>query len=84
MESDESACLFLNLYHCLLLHAFLVVGVPTTLFKWPTFFGSYSYEAFGDVFSLAELEHCIIRAGEQGIECRLWLFAAEFIVICRM
>jgi hypothetical protein len=61
--SPESACLFLNLYHCMLLHAYMVVGLPNSLFKWSNFFRHCSYEAFGDVFSLAELEHCIMRAG---------------------
>lgn len=63
LDGDETLCMFLNLYHCMLLHAFLVVGVPSSPYKWPSFFGSYSYEAFGDVFSLVELEHNIIRAG---------------------
>jgi hypothetical protein len=62
-SSPESACLFLNLYHCMLLHAYMVVGLPNSLFKWSNFFRHCSYEAFGDIFSLAELEHCIMRAG---------------------
>eukprot|EP01032_Pedospumella_encystans_P010838 gene10838-12651_t len=59
--SPEATCLFLNLYHCLLIHAYLVVGLPNSLFKWSNFFRFCSYEAFGDIFSLAELEHCILR-----------------------
>ena len=61
--SPEATCLFLNLYHCLLIHAYLVVGLPNSLFKWSNFFRFCSYEAFGDIFSLAELEHCILRGG---------------------
>jgi len=63
-SSPEATCLFLNLYHCLLIHAYLVVGLPNSLFKWSNFFRFCSYEAFGDIFSLAELEHCILRGGE--------------------
>ena len=66
--SPEAACLFMNLYHCLLLHAYMVVGLPNSLFKWSHFFRFCSYEAFGDIFSLAELEHCIMRSGESA--CR--------------
>lgn len=63
-SSPQATCLFLNLYHCLLIHAYLVVGLPNSLFKWSNFFRFCSYEAFGDIFSLAELEHCILRGGE--------------------
>jgi Protein of unknown function, DUF547 len=61
LGSEELLCLMLNVYHCLLIHAFLVVGVPNGASKWRSFYCSSSYEAFGDVFSLIELEHCIIR-----------------------
>jgi hypothetical protein len=64
LSSDECICLYLNLYHTMLLHAVLVAGVPSTLMKWPSFFNSFSYEAFGDVFSLSELEHSVIKGGE--------------------
>ena len=63
LSSDEKVCLLLNLYHTLLLHAVLVAGVPSTVMKWPSFFNSFSYEAFGDVFSLSELEHSVIKGG---------------------
>jgi hypothetical protein len=36
--SPEAACLFLNLYHCMLLHAYMVVGLPNSIFKWSSFF----------------------------------------------
>lgn len=65
--SPEAACLFLNLYHCMLLHAYMVVGLPNSLFKWSNFFRNCSYEAFGDVFSLAELEHCILRSSKYSL-----------------
>jgi hypothetical protein len=64
LSTEERICIFLNLYHTMLLHAVLVAGVPSTLMKWPNFFNSFSYEAFGDVFSLSELEHSIIKGGK--------------------
>lgn len=64
-STNKLACLFLNLYHVMLLHSFLVIGMPTNVYRWTTFFRNCSYEAFGDIFSLAELEHCIIRNGKK-------------------
>ena len=63
LSSDEAMCLFLNLYHCMIIHSYLVVGLPTTMNKWTGFFNHCSYEAFGDIFSISEMEHCIIRRG---------------------
>jgi hypothetical protein len=64
LTENEKICIFLNLYHILVLHSFIVIGAPSTLFQWSGFFSVYSYEAFGDIFSIAELEHCIIKAGK--------------------
>jgi len=60
MTEEERLCLFLNLYHCMLLHGFLVVGVPNTSFKSTFFFNSCAYEAFGDVFTLSELRENVV------------------------
>lgn len=62
-SETEYTCLFVNLYHVIVLHAFLVAGPPSSVLKWPSFFNSCAYEAFGDIFSLSELEHCIIKNG---------------------
>jgi Protein of unknown function, DUF547 len=52
---------FLNLYHLMVLHAFIVLGPPDSSLQWITYFNNASYEIADDVFSLAELEHCIVR-----------------------
>lgn len=62
-NSAESTCLFLNLFHLLLLHAMLVVGVPKHEAGWISLYTSCSYEAFGDIFTLAELQQFIIEPG---------------------
>jgi len=61
---DERARLafFLNLYHTMIMHAFLVLGPPDSSFKWISYFNAIAYQCSDDVFSLTELEHCIIRA----------------------
>jgi hypothetical protein len=76
-SENELTCILINLYHVMILHSFIVAGPPSTLLRWPSFFNSYSYEAYGrisfifffltfssgDIFSLSELEHCIIKSG---------------------
>ena len=43
-------------------HAYLVLGPPSSSRAWLSYFNTIAYEAGGDIFSLSELEHCIIRA----------------------
>lgn len=63
-KGSAEIALFLNLYHTMVLHAFLVVRVPLSMQDWPNVFSGCSYEAFGDIFSIAELEHGVLRGGE--------------------
>lgn len=60
LESSEALCFFVNIYHTLLMHARLVLSPPTQQ-NWALFFETVSYEIGDDVFSLAELEHCVLR-----------------------
>jgi Protein of unknown function, DUF547 len=54
--------LFVNLYHCLLQHALLLaVNGPLHRRTVGNFMRASCYEIGGDVFSLAELQSCIIR-----------------------
>lgn len=59
---DDSLAFWLNVYHAMIAHAALVFGSPSKASQWAKYFGSLSYECAGDVFSVAELEHCVIRA----------------------
>lgn len=43
-------------------HAFLVLGAPDSSLKWISYFNNIAYQVGDDIFSLTELEHCIIRA----------------------
>jgi len=45
----------------MIMHAFLVLGTPKSSLHWIAYFKSFSYQCSDDVFSLAELEHCVIR-----------------------
>jgi hypothetical protein len=64
-KGKAEVSMFLNLYHTMVLHAFLVVRVPSSMQEWPNVFSGCAYEAFGDVFSISDLEHGVIRGGER-------------------
>ena len=58
--SEQALAFWLNLHHTLLQHALLLLGPPATK-DWAGFFTNVSYEIGADVFSLAEIEHCVLR-----------------------
>jgi len=60
MSGRQSFCIFINIYHCLLQHALITNGPPTKK-SIGQFMLSHCYEIGQDVFSLAELESCVIR-----------------------
>lgn len=60
LDSAEALAFFLNIYHTLLQHALLLLGPPSSK-DWSAFFASVSYELGTDVFSLSELEYCVLR-----------------------
>ena len=58
----DAFCLFVNLYHCLLQHSLLLaVNGPLHRRTVGHFMRASCYEIGGDVFSLAEIQSCIIR-----------------------
>ena len=61
---DEASRLafFLNVYHTMISHAYLVLGPPDSSLKWINYFNNIAYQVGDDIFSLTELEHSIIRA----------------------
>uniref|UniRef100_A0A6U6J9H7 PH domain-containing protein n=1 Tax=Odontella aurita TaxID=265563 RepID=A0A6U6J9H7_9STRA len=61
LTGAERMAFFLNLYHVMATHAYLVLGVPDSSFKWVSYFNMISYQCSDEIFSLSELEHCIIR-----------------------
>lgn len=63
LTEDEKLAFFLNLYHVMILHAYYVLGPPPTsnVLRWANYFNTVSYQCCDDIFSIAELEHCIIR-----------------------
>jgi len=62
LSEIEKKAFFLNLYHLMVNHAFLVLGFPTSTYNFISYFATICYQCSDDVFSITELEHCIIRA----------------------
>jgi hypothetical protein len=63
-SSVSCFCLFVNIYHCLLQHALLLtINGPLKSSSCTHFMRTTCYEIGGDVFSLAELQQYLIRAG---------------------
>mmetsp|Transcript_411 Transcript_411/g.432 ORF Transcript_411/g.432 Transcript_411/m.432 type:complete len:1353 (+) Transcript_411:82-4140(+) len=60
-SGKEALCICVNLYHCLLQHSLLLSLSGPTKKSVVTFMCTHCYEIGGDVFSLAELECCVIR-----------------------
>lgn len=61
-DGPEAFCMFVNLYHCLLQHALLLcVNGPLNKRSCGHFMRTSCYEIGGDIFSLAELNSCVIR-----------------------
>ena len=54
-------CFYLNLYHLLLVHAFLVLGAPQYCVRWSQIHQNCCYEVGHTLMSLAEIEHFILR-----------------------
>lgn len=62
LAEDKKLAFFLNLYHVMISHAFLVLGPPNWGLVWINYFNNVAYQVGDDIFSLTELEHCIIRS----------------------
>ena len=62
LTEKERLAFYLNIYHLMITHAFLVLGPPDSKLKWKNYFSSQAYQFHDELVSLAELEHCIIRA----------------------
>lgn len=53
---------FLNLYHLLINHSYLLLGPPPSKFSWLSYYTTIAYHVGDELFSLAGLEHCVLRA----------------------
>eukprot|EP00602_Paraphysomonas_sp_CaronLab_P012907 CAMPEP_0185039814 /NCGR_PEP_ID=MMETSP1103-20130426/37115_1 /TAXON_ID=36769 /ORGANISM="Paraphysomonas bandaiensis, Strain Caron Lab Isolate" /LENGTH=1342 /DNA_ID=CAMNT_0027578857 /DNA_START=175 /DNA_END=4203 /DNA_ORIENTATION=- len=51
---------FLNIFHTILLHAFVVLGMPSSGMEWRSFKIAASYEIAGDLMSLRDIDEYIL------------------------
>ena len=62
LSEDQKFAFFLNVYHTMIMHTYIVLGPPDSSIKVINYFNVISYQVSDDTFSIAELEHNIIRA----------------------
>ena len=60
LTRDELTAFFLNIYHTLLTHAFIVYGVPGRPIVWRSFKRKAAYEIAGDVMSLRDIDEIVL------------------------
>jgi len=62
LNEEERFAFFLNVYHIFIMHAYIVLSPPDSSLKWMSYFTTIAYQCSDDIFSLAELEHNVIRS----------------------
>eukprot|EP00536_Pseudo-nitzschia_multiseries_P005607 jgi/Psemu1/12964/gm1.12964_g len=62
LNEEEKCAFFLNVYHIMIMHSYIILGPPVSGTEWVSYFNNIAYQCSDDIFSLAELEHNIIRA----------------------
>ncbi len=63
LEENTRIAFFVNLYHLLVLHGFLVIGPAKGVQDFIFIFTKLAYEVSGDILTLSEIEHCVLRNG---------------------
>ena len=62
LEISEKTSFFINLYNLLVIHAFVVIGPPTTAAHRLHFYSHTCLNIGGEAFSLSEIRHGMLRA----------------------
>uniref|UniRef100_K3WT78 Uncharacterized protein n=1 Tax=Globisporangium ultimum (strain ATCC 200006 / CBS 805.95 / DAOM BR144) TaxID=431595 RepID=K3WT78_GLOUD len=78
-KEEEKQVFFLNLFHLIQIHASILGFLPRSKLQWGKFFNGASYNVGGMYFSLAEIEHCVIRASMSTLRLPI-----AFLVIPRL
>mmetsp|Transcript_28729 Transcript_28729/g.69892 ORF Transcript_28729/g.69892 Transcript_28729/m.69892 type:complete len:371 (+) Transcript_28729:172-1284(+) len=61
MDEDARKAFFLNLYNCMLMHAIVVKGPPTSLMGRHLMYDSSAYIVSRAVYTLTDVEHGVLR-----------------------
>ena len=65
LSENEKKSFFINIYNALIIHAYVRVGVPSTFFQRMKFFSNNSYVIGGQLYSLNDIEHGILRCNKR-------------------
>ena len=76
LDEEQKLAFFLNVYHTMIQHAYSLLGPPSSLLKAISVFNTIAYQVGGDVFTLAELEHNVLRAPS----CRPKSFFSKWVL----
>jgi Protein of unknown function, DUF547/Protein of unknown function (DUF1769) len=76
LQGDERVAFLINLYHLMIMHAYLLLGPPESSFTYVNMMKMVSYQMSDDIFSLTELELNIIR----GNSCYPVDFAPRYVL----
>lgn len=63
LSNNQKLSFWINCYNLLTLHAFITIGQPHSKKSWLDFQAFSCYEIDGQIYSLLEIEHCVLRAG---------------------
>lgn len=74
LSEKEKLTIFLNIYHIMILHGNLVLGAPQSWYNWPAYFNGISYIINLECITIAELEHCVLRASSSAPSTKLSKF----------
>lgn len=67
----EKIAFFINVFNGLVLNGFVVLGPPTSLYQRIHFYNHTSYAVGALIYSLADIEHGILRCVRRGLSPRL-------------
>ena len=62
LKEERRVAFFLNLYHVMIRHSALILQATDSQSSLIKIFSCLAYQCSDDIFSIGELEHCIIRA----------------------
>jgi len=65
LSGEERMAFFLNMYNVIVIHGYIIYGVPTSTTKRTTFFQKMSYQIGDQIYSLDDIEHGILRGNRK-------------------
>lgn len=71
LEPQDLWCFWVNVYHSLLVQSLIICGRPRNVRHLISFYNNCSYLVGGHIFSLAELEHLVLRSQMAKASARL-------------